>query len=86
MVLVQLGCLVRAESRSRVRDKPAASHVTVGLGASFCHHCASDTGAGAAFLWLVPTIAQRANVIALPRPDRELLGDATHVQLTLVRS
>jgi hypothetical protein len=31
----------------------------------------------------VPTIAQRANVIALPRPDRELLGDATHVQLTL---
>jgi hypothetical protein len=33
-----------------------------------------------------PTIAQRANVIALPRPDRELLGDATHLQLTLVRS
>jgi hypothetical protein len=32
------------------------------------------------------TIAERANVIALPRPDRELLGDATHLQLTLVRS
>jgi hypothetical protein len=49
LVLVQLGCLVRAESGSRVHDKPATSHVTVGLGASVCNHCASDTPASAAF-------------------------------------
>ena len=40
----------------------------VGLGASFCNHCASDTLASAAFLRLVSPRSPSANVIALPRP------------------
>jgi hypothetical protein len=32
-----------------------------------------------------PTIAELAHVIALARPDRELLVDATHLRLALVR-
>jgi hypothetical protein len=41
---------------------------------------------GAAFRWLVSPRSPARNVIVLPRPDGELLGDATHLLLTLVRS
>jgi hypothetical protein len=84
---VQLGCLVRADSGSGVPDEAAVSRATVGLGASFCDHCARDSLSRPGIpLAREPTTAQRATSSRLPRPDRELLGDATQLERTRVRS
>jgi hypothetical protein len=60
--LVQPGCLVGAESGSGVPDEAAVSRATVGLGASFCDHCARDSLSRPGVpLAGEPTIAQRGN-------------------------